>query len=248
MEFGMFHEFQRRAGADRGGGLHRVVRAGGRGRTLRPRRDVAGRTAHRAGALGAGLAADDRHRDRRAHQADEDRHRRAGAAAVPSAAAGRGGGDRRSHQPRPADLRRRPQRLSAGLSGLRRVLRGKPRALRRGAGDPQARLDAGALQLRRQVLPFPRCLPGAEAVPEAVSGDPRRGDQSRHLSGATARWAIRSSAPRGSAICRSWARTCGVSRGVDRRRPSRQRQGLPARAGLCRADRGARPRRSRKRA
>ena len=33
----------------------------------------------------------------------------------------------------------------------------------------------------------------------------------------------------------------GVSRGVVRRRAPRQRQGLPARAGLCRADRGARP-------
>ena len=33
----------------------------------------------------------------------------------------------------------------------------------------------------------------------------------------------------------------GVSRGVVRRRASRQRQGLPARAGLCRVDRGARP-------
>ena len=40
----------------------------------------------------------------------------------------------------------------------------------------------------------------------------------------------------------------GLSRRLVRRRASRQRQGLPARAGLCRADRGARARRSRKRA
>ena len=30
---------------------------------------------------------------------------------------------------------------------------------------------------------FRRCVPGAEAIPEAVSGDPRRGDQSGHVSG-----------------------------------------------------------------
>ena len=149
MEFGMFHEFQRVPGQTEEDAFTNCRSSRWTRRSARARRDVAGGAAHRARAFGAGRAADDRHRDRRAHQADEDRHRRAGAAAVPSAAARRGGGDRRSDQPRTADLRRRAQRISAGLSGLWRLLCRKPRALRRGAGDPQARLDAGALQLRR---------------------------------------------------------------------------------------------------
>ena len=147
-----------------------------------------------------------------------------------------------------ADLRRRAQRVSAGLSGVWRVVCGKPRSLHRGAGDPQARLDPGAVQLRRQVLPLPRCVPGAEAVSEAVSGDPRRGDQSRHLSGQRRAWEsdlLRHAARRS---VRAGPEPEGVSRGVGRRRAPRQRQGLPAGAGLCRADRGARAARSRKRA
>ena len=44
-----------------------------------------------------------------------------------------------------------------------------------------------------QVLPLRRCLPGAEALPEAVSGDPRRRDQPRHLPGERRAGATRSS-------------------------------------------------------
>ena len=47
-----------------------------------------------------------------------------------SAACRRGGGNRRSDQPRQADLRRRAQRFSAYLPSLRHPLRGEPRALR----------------------------------------------------------------------------------------------------------------------
>ena len=46
----------------------------------------------------------------------------------------------------------------------------------------EARLDAGAVQLRGQVLPFQRRLPGAEAVPAALPGNPCRSDQPGHLS------------------------------------------------------------------
>ena len=60
---------------ERRAGVRDLVRAGRRGRALGPRRDVAGRNPYRAGALGAVGAADPRQRDRRPHQADEDRHR-----------------------------------------------------------------------------------------------------------------------------------------------------------------------------
>ena len=62
--------------------------------------------------LGAGGAADDCRRHRRPHQPHQDRHRRPGAAAGQPAAPGRRGRHRRPPQPWPADLRRRPQRLS----------------------------------------------------------------------------------------------------------------------------------------
>src|SRR5207302_6176418 len=45
-----------------------------------------------------------------AHAAHKDRHRRSGLAAPSSAATGRGGGHRRSVEPRQIDLRGRPQR------------------------------------------------------------------------------------------------------------------------------------------
>ena len=122
MEFGIFHEFPSLPGRSARRGIRAILRAGRRRRTLGARRDVAGRTALRSGAFGAVGAAVRRQRDRRAHPADEDRPRGAGAAAVPSAAPGRGGRDRRSDQPRAADLRRRPQRRGAHLRGIRRAL------------------------------------------------------------------------------------------------------------------------------
>ena len=68
-----------------------------------------------------------------------------GSAAVASAAHRRGGGNGRSDQPRQADLRGREQRVSAHLPGLRHPLFRKPRALRRDARNPEARLDRGQL-------------------------------------------------------------------------------------------------------
>ena len=152
-EFGMFHEFQRPAGMSRGGGFRRSrssrsmppsagvsMRCGWPRSTSRPERSVC---------VGA---ADPRQRDRRAHQAHEDRHRRPGLAAVPSAAARRGGRHGRSDQPRPADLRGRAQRLPAHLRGLWRALWREPRALCRDARDPEEGVDRGAVLLPGQVL------------------------------------------------------------------------------------------------
>ena len=137
---------QRRAG------VRDLVRTGRCGRALGSRRDVAGRNSHRAGALGAVGAVDPGQCDRRPHQADEDRHRGPGPAAMPSAASCRGSRDGRSDQPWTPDFRRRPQRLSADLRGLWRAVRREPRPLRRDPRNPETGLDRAALLVPGQVL------------------------------------------------------------------------------------------------
>ena len=127
---------------------------------------------------------DHRQRDRRAHQAHEDRHRRAGTAAVPPAAPRRRGRDGRPDQPRPADLRRRAQRLPAHLRGLRRALWREPRALRRDARNPEAGVDRGPrFSYQGKYYSFDNVSADPEALPEAVAGDPHRRQQRRHLPG-----------------------------------------------------------------
>ena len=141
-EFGIFHEFSAPCRTDGRRGVRPILRPGRRGRALGPRRRLARGVALPAGAIGRLRAPGARQRHRHAHAPPENRHCRAGAAAVPPAAVGGGGGDARSHQPGAPHLRRRPQRLSAHLRGLWRTLRREPRALRRGARDPRALLDA----------------------------------------------------------------------------------------------------------
>ena len=132
MEFGWYVEFHRQVPATIG---HRRLRArpgAGRGRrTLGARRDLARRDPPAGRSLGDVRADDRRQRDRRAHQPHQDRHRGAGAAAVPSAAPGRGIRDGGPDQPRPADDGCRTQRQPARLCRLRRAIFGKPRALLR---------------------------------------------------------------------------------------------------------------------
>ena len=190
-EFGMFHEFQRRAG--------QTEPRPSPTRSPRSMRPSAGAStsmwlaelhfAPERSVLSAPLILATRHR--RAHQAHEDRHRRAGAAAVPSAAARRGSRHRRPDQPRPADLRRRPQRLPAHLRGLRRRLRREPRALRRDAGDPEARLDRGAL-LRSRASTTTTTTSGwrPSRCRQPWPRDPHRRHQPRHLSGDRRAWAM----------------------------------------------------------
>ena len=159
---------------------------------------------------------------------------------MPPATACRGGGDRRSDQPWAAHLWRRAQRISACVSGVWCVLCREPRAVCRGAGNPQARLDAGTLQLRRPVLSLQGRVPGAEAVPEAVSGNPGRCDQSGHIPGQ------RCGGP-SDLLCHALGRSVGtrakpggVSRRLGRRWPPRRRPSVHAGAGLCRTDRATR--------
>ena len=136
MEFGMFHEFQRRPGqteaeafAESFEQVDEAERAGLDVMWLAelhcaPERSVLAAPLNIATAIAT------------PHETHENRHRRPGAAAVPPAAHRRGSDHRRSHQPRPLDLGRRPQRLSPHLPGLRHLLRRKPGAVRRGAGNP----------------------------------------------------------------------------------------------------------------
>src|SRR5271166_2115549 len=154
--------------------LRAVLRIGGWRRTLGPRYDVAGRIALRSGTFGAVGAALRCQRDRGAHAADEDRTCRAGAPAVPSIAAGRGGGDRRSDQQRAADPRRRSQWCGAHLRGLWRALWREPRTLRRGPRHRAQGVDAGEGVLSGQVSSLRGCGGGAEAVSAADTADPRR--------------------------------------------------------------------------
>src|SRR5476651_861600 len=117
------------AGRRSGPGLRAVLRAGRRRRAHGPRCDVAGRTALQSRTLRAVLAVGAGGRHRPAHDAHEDRHRRAGPAALPSAASRRGSRHRRSPQQRPSHFRRRPLGLRAYLRDLWRRLRREPRAL-----------------------------------------------------------------------------------------------------------------------
>mgnify|MGYP003694101257 CR=1 FL=1 len=121
--------------------------------------------------------------DRRPHPPHQDRHRRPGLAAVPSAAIGRGGGDGRSAEPRPADLRGRPQRGGADLRGLRGLLCREPRPLPRDPRHRRAGVDRAELFLRRHLPPLQGRRRGAEALPEADAADPHRRQHPRHLPG-----------------------------------------------------------------
>ena len=123
MEFGMFHEFQRRPGQTEAEAFselfEQVDEAEAAGLDVMwlaelhtaPERSVLAAPLNIASAI-----------------ATRTKRMKIGiavqvSAAVPSAAHRRGSDDRRSHQPWPADLRRRPQRLSAHLPGLWHVLR-----------------------------------------------------------------------------------------------------------------------------
>ena len=161
-----------------------------------------------------------------AHQPHQDRHRGAGAAAVPSAAAGRGNRHDRPDQPRPAAARRRAQRQSARLCRLRRALCGEPRAFLRDAGNPQAGLDPAELFLCRQVPQLRRGARGAAAVSAAAPADPHRRRQRGHLP--AARRARLSAVRRGAQrlAVGVGAGPEGLSRRLRGGRPSRQGRGV----------------------
>ena len=99
-----------------------------------------------------------------------------------------------------------------------------------------------------QVLQLRQCRADAEAVSKAVAGDPHRRQQRRYLS------ADRQARPRrlrrgAPGIARgAGAKYRRLSQGVEGGRASRRRQGVFARAGLCRRDRRGGDATSRKKA
>ncbi len=103
-------------------------------------------------------------------------------------AAGRGSGDGRPDQSRKIDLRGRPQPgFPRTYEAYGVPLRRKPRALCRDAGNPEAGVDRGVVLLPGQVLQLRQRQDDAEAVSEAVAGNPDRRQQRRYVPEAIAK-------------------------------------------------------------
>ena len=207
MEFGMFHEFQRRAGANRGRSLHRIVRAGGRRRTLgldvmwlaelhtAPERSVLAAPLTIATAIAArtkrmkiGIAVQVLPLCHPLQLAEE-------AATVDQISHGRlifgvgRSGFPRTYQAYGVSYAESRERFAEVLEILKRAW------------------TQETFQFHGKFYDFDNVYLVPKPYQTAVSGDPRRGEQPRHLSGTTARRASRSSSPRASAICTNWCRT-----------------------------------------
>ena len=239
-EFGMFHEFQCPAGMSQpeafAESFEQVEAAERWGLDAMWLAEI--HVAPERSVCAAPLTHRQRHRG--AHQTHEDRHRRPGIAALPSAAPRRRGRHGRSDQPRKADLRRRAQRLPAHLRSLWRALRRKPRALRRDPRDPEEGVDRGPVLLFGQVLLVPKRQGDAQALPKTLARDPHRRQQSRHVSGdRQARpWRVRRGSPRHA--FRARARTSRPTAKAGRR------PGIRARARFSCGRRSMSPRRRRR--
>src|SRR6516162_9698677 len=107
---------------ERSRSLRAILRACRRRRAVGARRHVACGAAFRARSFGPGIAVDPCRRHCPTHTPDENRHRGSGVAALPSPAISRGSGHRRPDQRWTTYLRRRTQRVSPHLRGLRRAL------------------------------------------------------------------------------------------------------------------------------
>ena len=101
------------------------------------------------------------------------------------------------------------------------------------ARDHPAGLDRGHVLSRREILPVPRNVPGAQALPEATSTHPRGGNQRRHVSRHQTACKALTSSPR---VAPGHSRSSRPTwRSTGRRTPRRATQARAASSCACRS-------------